>query len=216
MKFGLNILCRIDAPDIRAVPPRGPLIIYSNHTGSIEVPLLYAQLQPRPVTGWAKIESWDNWFLNWIFNLWEIIPIRRGEADMAALKGALHALEKGYLFGVAPEGTRNKTGRLIQGHPGIAVLALLSGAPLLPVANWGGENFMTNLKHLRRTDFHIRVGQPFRLDLGGMKATGEIRQQIVDGMMYRLAALLPEAYRGEYSDLGKADGKYLAPLPKGT
>ena len=210
MKFGLNhILCRVDAPDINKIPARGPLIIYSNHTGSIEVPVLYAQIYPRPTTGWAKIESWDNWFLSWIFGLWEVIPIRRGEADMAALKKALEVLKKDYIFGLAPEGTRNKTGKLIRAHPGAVVLALMSGAPLLPVANWGGENFSSNLREFKRTDLHIRVGEPFKIDSNGARVTGDMRQEIVDEMMYRLAALLPEEYRGEYSNLEKASGKYL-------
>lgn len=210
MKFGLNhILCRVDAPDMDKIPPRGPLIIYSNHTGSIEVPVLYAQIYPRPATGWAKIESWDNWFLHWIFNLWGAIPIRRGEADMAALKKALEMLKKGYIFGIAPEGTRNKTGKLIRAHPGAVMLALMSGAPLLPVANWGGENFSPNLKRIKRTDFHIRVGEPFKIDTNGARVTSDVRQEIVDEMMYRLAALLPEEYRGEYSDLEKASGEYF-------
>jgi 1-acyl-sn-glycerol-3-phosphate acyltransferase len=81
--------------------------------------------------------------------------------------------------------------------------------PLLPVAHWGGENFTTNLKKLKRTDFHIRVGEPFRINTNGARISGEIRQEIVDEMMYRLAALLPEEYRGVYSDLSKTTGKYF-------
>ena len=209
MKLGLRVLCRVDAQAIKEVQARGPLIVYANHTGSIEVPLIFGELYPRPVSGWAKIESWDNRFLNWIFSLWSIIPIRRGEADMSALKKALQALKQGMLFGVAPEGTRNKTGRLIRARPGVVVLATLANAPLIPIANWGGENFLSNLKKFKRTDFHIRVGKPFRLETNMAKVTPEMRQEIVDEMMYRLATLLPEEYRGEYSDLEKATGKYL-------
>ena len=209
MKLGLRILCLVDAPDLNKIPQRGPLIVYSNHTGSIEVPLIFGELYPRPVSGWAKIETWNNWFLNFIFNLWDIIPIRRGEADMSALKKALQALKKGMLFGIAPEGTRNKTGKLIRAKPGMVVLATMANAPLIPVANWGGENFLSNLKKFKRTDFHIRVGKPFRIETNGVKVTPEMRQEIVDEMMVRLATLLPEEYRGEYSDLEKATEKYL-------
>jgi hypothetical protein len=45
--------------------------------------------------------------------------------------------------------------------------------------------------------------------VNGLKVTGEIRQEIVDDMMYELAKLLPEEYRGVYSDLSKATGKYI-------
>ena len=207
-----RITCRIDAPDLQKVPMQGPLIIISNHTGQIEVPLIYAHLQPRKLTGWAKIESWDNKFLNWVFGVWGMIPVRRGEADMHALKAALRALEKGLIFGITPEGTRNYNGILRRGLPGAVTIALHTGAPILPIAHWGGEIFMKNLKHLKRTDFHIRLGEPFKINTQGIKVTGEIRQQIVDEMMYRLAKLLPEEYRGEYRDMSKSVEKFLINL----
>ncbi|MEW5828898.1 MAG: lysophospholipid acyltransferase family protein [Chloroflexota bacterium] len=208
-KSGLEVLCRIDKSDLGKVPMRGPLLAYSNHTGSVEAPLIYTQLAPRPVTALAKAETWDNPFLGWVFTTWEIIPLRRGEADMEAMRKSLAALEQGMILGMSPEGTRNKTGRLLRAHPGIAVLALKSGAPLVPIAHWGGENFLPNLKRLKRTDFRIRVGEPFHLDAGGQRVTKEIRQQMADEMMYKLAALLPEAYRGAYSNLGKATEEFI-------
>jgi 1-acyl-sn-glycerol-3-phosphate acyltransferase len=206
VKIGTRILCRIDAPDLDKVPLRGPLIAYSNHTGQIEVAVFFGQLQPRPITGWAKMEAWDNAFFNWLFNLWGLIPVRRGEADTAALRKAVKALEKGYIFGIAPEGTRNITGRLKRALPGAVLLAVRSGAPLLPIVHWGGENFLRNLARLKRTDFHIRVGDPICLNVDGVRMTREIRQQIVDEMMYRLAELLPHEYRGEYEKV--TDVKY--------
>jgi 1-acyl-sn-glycerol-3-phosphate acyltransferase len=207
-----RIVCRIDAPDLQKIPMQGPLIVISNHTGQIEVPLIFAHLQPRKMTGWAKIESWDNKFLNWVFGVWGMIPVRRGEADMHALKAAIRALEQGRIFGIAPEGTRNHNGILIRAQPGAVTLALHTGVSVLPVAHWGGEKLMKNLKHFKRTDFHIRVGEPFKVDAQGVKVTSEIRQQIVDEMMYEIAKLLPEEYRGVYSDLSKATGKFLVKI----
>jgi 1-acyl-sn-glycerol-3-phosphate acyltransferase len=173
---------------------------------------MYAHLQPRPATGIAKVETWDNWFLHWVFDLWGAIPIRRGEADMAAMRMSLEALRNDEIFVIAPEGTRNKTGILIKAQLGVITLALRSGAPLLPVAHWGGENFSKNIKRLKRTDFHIRVGEPFKLDPGTERVTREVRQQMVDEMMYRLAALLPEYYRGAYADLENTKERYIADL----
>jgi 1-acyl-sn-glycerol-3-phosphate acyltransferase len=204
-----RVTCRLDMPDFQKVPMQGPLIAISNHTGQIEVPLIFAHLQPRKLTGWAKIESWDNKFLNWVFGVWGMIPVRRGEADMHALKAALRALEQGLIFGIAPEGTRNYNGILRRALPGAVTVALHSGAPIIPIAHWGGENFMKNLKHFKRTDYHIRVGEPFKLNVEGVKVTGEIRQQIVDEMMVQIAKLMPEEYRGEYSDTSKWTEKYI-------
>lgn len=198
VKFSTEILCRIDAPDIQKFPQKGPLIAISNHTGQLEVAVFLGQLVPRPITAWAKVEAWNNFFLNWLFTLWGLIPIRRGQGDTSALRKAIAALEKGYIFGIAPEGTRNKTGQLHRAHPGAVLLAIHSGAPILPIAHWGGENFLKNLARFRRTDFHIRVGKPFRLQLEGVKVTREVRQQIADEMMMRIAELLPVEYRGAY------------------
>jgi len=204
-----SVTLRIDAPDLDKFPMHGPLIAIANHTGQIEVPLLFAHLQPRVITGWAKVEAWNNWLLRWIFGIWGAIPVRRGEADTKALRYALKSIEDGKIFGLAPEGTRNKDGRLKRAMAGTALLAVHSGAPILPIAHWGGENYLSNLKRLKRTDFHIRVGEQFRIDASGVKVTGEVRQQIVDEMMYKLAELLPEEYRGEYSDRSKATERFI-------
>lgn len=209
IKIVLNTVCRVDAHELCKVPDIGPLITISNHTGSLEVPLLFTWLYPRPVTGWAKIETWDNHLMGWLFDLWGAIPVRRGEADMFALRTALEKLHKGYILGVAPEGTRNKTGKLLRAHPGAVTLALRSKAPILPIVHWGGEKFMSNVKRLHRTDFSLRVGKPFMLNINGERITREQRQQAADEMMYQIAALLPEEYRGEYSDMSKATVKFL-------
>ena len=205
IKIGTSILCRIDAPNIESFPKKGPLIVISNHTGQLEVAVFFGQLAPRPITGWAKMEAWDNAFLNWLFNLWGLIPVRRGEADTSALRKAIKALNDGYIFGIAPEGTRNKTGRLKRAHPGAVLLATRSSAPILPLVHWGGEDFLRNLSRFKRTDFHMRIGKSFKLDLDGVKLTREIRQQIADEMMLRIAELMPTEYHGAYEKvtLGK-------------
>jgi 1-acyl-sn-glycerol-3-phosphate acyltransferase len=209
-KLGLEVMCRIRKENWDRIPHEGPLLAYANHTGMVEAPIMYTQLQPRPkTTALAKVETWDNWFLNWVFNLWEIIPIRRGEADMDALRKSLEMLEKGYILGISPEGTRSRSGKLLRAHGGVAMLALKSRAPLIPVAHWGGENFGRNVKKFKRTDFNIRVGRQFYLDDHGQRVSKEIRQQMADEMMYQLAKLLPEEYRGEYSDMENATETYL-------
>ena len=208
VRIGTNILCRIDAPDIQSFPQKGPLLVISNHTGQLEVAVFFGQLAPRPITGWAKMEAWDNAFLNWLFNLWGLIPVRRGEADTSALRKAIKALNDDYIFGIALEGTRNKTGRLKRGRPGAVLLATHSDAPILPLVHWGGENFLKNLFHFKRTDFHIRIGKPFKLSLEGVKLTREIRQQIADEMMLRIAELMPSEYHGAYEKVTFGEKRY--------
>jgi len=146
--------------------------------------------------------------MGWLFDLWGAIPIRRGEADVDALRKGFTALEQGCILAVAPEGTRSRHGRLLRARPGVAMIALRSGVMLLPLAHWGGENFSGNLKRLKRTDFHVKVGQPFRLQVEE-KVTRQVRQQVADEIMFQIAALMPEAYRGEYVMMDKSTAKYL-------
>jgi 1-acyl-sn-glycerol-3-phosphate acyltransferase len=205
----LNILLRMHDADLAQVPARGPLILVPNHINFLEVPVLYTRLQPRRMTALAKAETWDNPFLGFLFDIGEGIPLRRGEADIGALRRGLAVLTAGHILAIAPEGHRSNDGRLQRGHPGVVFVAVHSGAPLLPVACFGGEKFRNNLVRLRRTDFHIVVGQPFYVDTAGKPVMGAHRQHIADEIMYQLAALLPPAYRGYYSDLGAATEEYL-------
>jgi len=213
VKVWTHLVCRIDATQLALVPQKGPLIVVTNHVTSLEVPLIYAHLQPRPVTGFVKAETWENPFMGYLFDLWNGIPLRRGEADVEAIRQALEALEAGKILGVAPEGTRSFNGLLQRGRPGTALLALRSGAPVMPLVFYGGERVNENLKRLRRTDFHIVVGQPFFVHNAGMKVTSQVRQQIVDEIMYQIAAVLPPAYRGLYSDLSSATETFLRFVP---
>ena len=210
-----HAICRVHDAELDKVPFRGPLIIVSNHVNFIEVPALYTHLQPRPVTGVARASSWDNAFKRVLFDLWGGIPIRRGEADLVAMRQALAALEEGRIIAIAPEGTRSHDGLLQTAHPGVTVLALHSGAPIMPVVFYGAEQLGRNLKRLRRTDFHIIVGDPFHLDPGDVRVTRQIRRKMTDEIMYQMAALLPAKYRGVYANLENATETYLRFAPEG-
>lgn len=201
LRQSTSVLCQIDSGALERVPPRGPLILVTNHIGSIEVPLLYAHLHPRPLTGLAKIETWDNPFLAWLFDLFQAIPVRRGTPDVGAIRRSLDALRAGYILAVAPEGTRSRHGRLLRAQPGVVTLALHSGAPLLPLAHWGVERFSANLRRLRRTEFHIRVGRPFHVEVHEKQISRALRRYIADEIMGQVAALLPPEYRGAYTSL---------------
>lgn len=204
-----SLICRVDAQQLSQVPPHGPLIIVSNHINFLDVPVIYTRLQPSPLTGFAKIETWDSPFLGPLFTLWGIIPVRRGEADMTAIRKGVTVLKKGEILAITPEGTRSGHGRMAKGHAGVVTMALLSDAPLLPIAHYGVEAYRDNLPRLRRTDFHIQVGRPFTLDAGESKVTHWVREKMTTEIMYQLAYLLPPAYRGAYADLSQATQNYL-------
>jgi 1-acyl-sn-glycerol-3-phosphate acyltransferase len=204
-----RVLCRVHDAQLKQVPKCGPLILVPNHINFLDAPVLYTHLRPRDVTALAKVETWDNPALRFLFNMAGAIPLRRGEADVQALRRGLEALKEGRILAVAPEGHRSGHGRLQKGHTGVVLMALWSGAPLLPLASYGIEKFRSNVTRLRRTDYHIVVGNLFYLDAHGQKVTREVRRRMADEIMYQLAALLPSDYRGQYSDLSKAGMEYL-------
>ncbi len=204
-----RFLCNVDDSQLVNVPENGPLIIISNHVNFMDVPLMYTHLQPRNVTGFAKAETWHNPAMAFLFDLWGAIPIQRGEADTTAIKSALQALNEGKILAIAPEGTRSGHGRLAKGHAGIVILAYYSRAPILPLAHFGGEHLHDNLNRLKRTDFFIRVGRPFRLKFEDGKPDRSTRTAMVNEMMYQISQLLPKEYRGYYSDQAKISTNYL-------
>jgi len=112
------------------------------------------------------------------------------------------------VLGIAPEGTRSKTGSLQRGKPGAAYLALRANVPILPVVVTGTERVFRDLLRLRRPRVRVVIGEPFRLTL----PEDEKRplQALADRMMYRLAELLPPEYRGVY---GQGSAR---PEPKGV
>jgi len=181
-----------------------------NHVNFLDGPIMYTQLQPRTLTAFAKTEAWENPLIGALFNIWEVIPLRRDAADATALRKGLTVLKKEGIVAIAPEGTRTNDGILIQGNPGVVTLAQHSSAPLLPAAYYGGERFQENFRRLRRTDFHIRVGKPFHLNTQGVRVNRNVRQQITDEIMFQLAALLPEEYRGAYKDMHAATSEFLS------
>jgi 1-acyl-sn-glycerol-3-phosphate acyltransferase len=198
VKAWTQLVCKIDGEELKKVPLKGPLVIISNHVNFLEAPVLYTHLLPREMTALAKIESWDNPGKRFLFNLWKIIPIRRGEADMSAYRASLDAINAGKILVIAPEGTRSFTGKLQKGLPGTALIAVRTGAPIIPIAFYGSENFWDNLKHFKRSPFHIRVGKIFKINLPANGLNKDNRDQVIDECMQQLAILLPEEYRGAY------------------
>ncbi len=209
LKAITSLLCRIDAADAIRVPAHGPLIVYTNHVNVLEIPILFTRLQPRKMHGLILAERWNVPFLKWMLEVTETIPLHRGEADIDAIHKGLEVLKQGEILVISPEGTRSHDGRLQPAHPGAALLALHSQAPLLPVAYYGAENWKENLAHLKRTDFHLKVGRLFHLHAGAAKVTHRVRQALIDAMMFELAQLMPPHYRGYYAQPPLSNGDYL-------
>ena len=137
MKLLINTVCKVDAGELRTISKSGPAILITNHTTNIEGPALYVLVQPRKTTGLGKVELWQKRFTRFLMNTWGIIPVHRGRLDAGALRACLKALKGGSLLGVAPEGTRSKSGLMKKAERGVAMLAARTEAPVYPAAQHG-------------------------------------------------------------------------------
>lgn len=209
-----SLICRIDKSDFSKVPHQGPLVVALNHVSFLEAPLLFTHLQPRPLTALSKTENFENPLFGFILRQWNIIPIDRGKADFTALQETRKRLKNGEILAIFPEGTRSRNGILQQGKSGVVLVALRSNAPILPMAIYGSEKLGENLRRLRRTEFVVRVGEPFHINLNDERLNRENLEVITDEIMYQIAALLPEKYRGPYSDTEKVSYQYLEFAPE--
>jgi 1-acyl-sn-glycerol-3-phosphate acyltransferase len=204
------LMFRVDGAELAKVPWEGPLIVVANHVHIPEIPTLYTRLFPRKVRGMVQAERvFDKNITGWILRRFGSIPVWRNEADLKALRTGIRALEEGNIVLIDPEGTRSHDGRLQRGLPGAILMALHSGAPLLPVVHYGSEHYPENLRRLRRTELHYVVGKPFRIQLDKQRLTRELRQRIIDQVMEQMAALLPAQYRGAYAGADAAVHPHL-------
>ncbi len=207
---------RLRATGMERCPARGPLILVANHLGLLD-PIAVAALVRRRVHILAKAEVFEWLALGGIARASGIVPVRRGASDREALRKVVDLLRAGECVLVMPEGTYPKVPlppAMLRALPGAAFLAAHTGAPVLPVAVTGTERVWMPKRGWRlgqRPRVTITYGEPYQpvaAAAGGAKAAF---QALADDMGRRIAALLPEAYRGYYGPLrtGLADEQRL-------
>jgi 1-acyl-sn-glycerol-3-phosphate acyltransferase len=198
----LHLLSRFEVHGAERVPRTGAAMYVMNHLHWTD-----------PVIGFVVVnrhgymfaaDKWENhWFVGPLLRFTQqVIFVARGEVDRKALSQAFDVLKQGHMLGIAPEGTRSKTGGLQQGREGPAYLASRTGAVIVPVGAYGQEQAERCWKRLRRPHVVVTVGEPFVLPGTPNKAKGEQLIGYTDEIMRRIAALLPLAYRGVYAEEG--------------
>ncbi|MCD6288980.1 MAG: (d)CMP kinase [Anaerolineae bacterium] len=211
LRWVARVLLRYEIRGLERVPRQGPLLIIINHINFLDAPLATIFL-PRDIILMTKAENLRKPIFAQLIKWYGVFPVQRGEVDRTALRNALRVLQEGYALLIAPEGTRSGHGRLQRARNGMAYVALKSGAPILPIAIWGGESFWRNLRRLRKTHVEIEIGEPFVLQA---KEGERIRRaeltQMTNEAMWRLAALLPPKYRGVYGNPPETPNRYLKP-----
>jgi len=199
--------------DLTAVPRGGPLIIAANHASSADPVLIGAfinQAIGRPLNWLGKRELLEFRLLGWAFRRAGIHPVDRNSADLEAFRSAMRILDARQVLAVFPEGTRSHDGSLQTVREGVGMLALRSGATVLPVAVVDSDRMWPRGHLLPRFGRRVtvRYGTPFkvtdeRAEPGKAKAGSRDRRGATEAatrqIMTRIAALLPPRQRGVYA-----------------
>jgi 1-acyl-sn-glycerol-3-phosphate acyltransferase len=190
------------------MPSSGPVIVASNHLSfadSMVIPIV----APRRVVFLAKEDYFTGtgakgaavraWFTGM-----GMIPVDRDDtkAALASLDVALDVLGRGEAFGIYPEGTRSRDGRLYRGRTGVAHLALTSGAPVVPVGLTGTEHIQPVGSTLPRlADVTVRFGAPlsFAEAFAGVPL-GRARREVTDVVMNAIQQLSGQEFAGVYNE----------------
>jgi len=159
------------------IPQEGPVILCANHQ-SMQDPFVLASYTKRKISFMTKKESFDNPILRMVLNGVGAFPVARGENDISAVRTALKVLKDGGVLGIFPEGHRYTDGQMHEAANGISLIALRSGAKVVPAYIEG------NFKSFKRLTVHI--GSPVSLEEFGRKldhdtlsaATGKIMGEV--------------------------------------
>ena len=173
------------------IPVDGPLIIAANHLSHID-PAFIMTATKRPVSYMSKKEHFDGAIRRLVFKQVGVIPVDREEGGKDALKGAIEILEKGGAIGIFPEGTRSRDGKMGKGKTGVARLAALTGAAVVPVAIRQTDGVWPVSKRAPRPwrKFYYKFGDPIYFDY--KEENHENFRKFTDSVMSRIVELSNE------------------------
>lgn len=206
VRMALRVVFRILAPvkitGKENVPLGTAYIVAINHVSLFDPPFV-GVFWPEQVEAMGAAEVWDRPGQNILARLWGGIPVHRGDYDRAMFETVLAVLRTGYPLLIAPEGGRSHLPGLRVAKLGIAYLAEQSGLPVIPAAIVGTtDDFWQKAAKGKRPQLEMRIGKPIHLP--AVEGKGETRrasrQRNADLVMRYMAGLLPEDYRGVYSD----------------
>ncbi len=197
-----NLVARVELKGYEHLPREGSFVIATNHLGIVDAPMAFYALDHWDMFVLVA-EKWEKVRLfRWLSKYFNLIFIDRYNPDVKTLRKVIKLMEANNILVIAPEGTRSRTGALIEAKPGVSYLAAKLNRPIVPVALTGTEdkNLLANLKRLKRTRMTVTAGPAFTLPPLPKENRDEALKQYTDEIMCHIAALLPEKYRGVYAD----------------
>lgn len=193
--FVLRGWTRVRVQGTEHLPAEGPLVIVSNHVANLDSYVVGVFARGRVINYLARADGLTERGLGWYWRALGAIP-----ADRTGLREALRILRAGGAVGVFPEGVIAP--ELTRAIPGSALLAMRSGATVVPAAVWGTEK-VTIYSCFNPPLVSVRYGTPRRF----ARSRGRNSQAVIDEVMREIALLLPPSYRGIY-----APGSTLPPV----
>lgn len=191
LAFGLSkLLFRLKIEDAHRVPSRGGAILASNHVSYVDPPLIGVAAF-RELFYVTKRESFAVFGLSWLLPKLNAMPIDRSRGDRGALAAYERILVDGGAIFIAPEGTRNKSGRFRTPKPGVGMLVHRTGVPVVPVYVGGTQSVLKSLVGLETIT--IRFGRPVTYGRGQF---GDVRKDIYRGISHDVMARIQELKQG--------------------
>ena len=132
-RFVFGIIFRTKVIGAENIPKDGAFILASNHVSNWDPPFLGTFID-RIVNYMGKEELFKNPIMAAVCRGLNVFPVKRGTADKNAIKAAVKILKSGKCFGIFPEGTRSKTGKLGKAESGVSLIAAMTKAPIIPAA----------------------------------------------------------------------------------
>jgi len=201
VRFIMKLIADIEVNGIEKLPS-GNVIVAANHLGRLDTAVLLCIMDREDIIMPVAEKYRDHPLYGAIGRAANAIWLNRFEADYSALRQILSRMKGGGMLVIAPEGTRSKTEALQAGKMGVAFLAGKSGYPVLPVAITGTEDrrVLENLKRFRRSKITVTASELMEIQFPLGKGREQAMRVATDEIMCRIAAILPESYRGVYAD----------------
>jgi len=196
----VNLLMHVEIHGLEKVPSKGGCIIAVNHMSRLDSALVFSCVKRDDLTALVADKYLKVFWIRWLVERVQGIWLHREDSDFRALRAARDYLKSGGMLGIAPEGTRSRTGKLSAAKNGVAYLADKANVPVLPVAVYGSEDAMVKIRHLHRPHIVIQFGDPLNLPLVERQDRSDQLSRNTDEIMCAIAAMLPASYRGAYAD----------------